>query len=229
MAKMTATEITARINATQEAIRKLENLIAKREADLPKAKENLQKADFETEKNKWWDAHFRVCNLEEGIENGKIKLEEKKKTLKTYRERLEKVNAENRKMTEIPEQLKDLQEQIKKELTEYRISQRDEMRKDKQEMTRDEFFRKWMHSNIVAMYYQTDEEIIRESEDDARHQVLNLVSRVQKKVGEITSWNLYSNGRELNGRVQGTKGTAKIETIYAYGDVQRLHTRVLVK
>lgn len=229
MARMTATEITARINATQEAIRKLENLIAKREADLPKAKETLAKADFETEKNKWWDAHFKVMNLEEGIENGKYKLQEKQKTLKTYQERLEKVNAESRKMTEIPEQLKDLQEQIKKELTEYRTSQRDEMRKDKQEMTRDEFFRKWMQTNIVAIYHQTDEEIIREAENDAKNQVLNLVSRVQKKVGEITSWDVYSNGREINGRVKGTKGTAKIETIYAWGDVQRLHTRVLVK
>lgn len=226
---MNASELTARINATQEAIRKLEELIAKREKELPKAKETLEKADFETEKNKWWDAHFKVMHIEEGIENGKTKLEQKRNTLKKYRERLEKVNAENRKMTEIPEQLKALQEQIKNELVEYRISQRDEMRKDKKEMTRDEFFRKWMHSNIVAMYYQTDEEIIRESEDDAKHQVLNLISRVQKKVGEITSWNLYSNGRELNGRVDGTRGSAKIETIYAWGDVQRLHTRVLVK
>ena len=100
---------------------------------------------------------------------------------------------------------------------------------DVKEMTRDEFFRKWMHSNIASIYHQTDEEIIKESKNDAKHQVLNLVSRVQKKVGEITKWNLYSNGRELNGKVEGTRGTAKIETIYAWGDVQRLHTRVLVK
>ena len=120
--KMTASEITERINKTKEAIAKLEELIAKREQALPKAKENLSKADFETEKNKWWDAHFKVCNLEEGIENGKYKLKEKQKTLKTYQERLETINAENRKMTEIPEQLKDLQEQIEKELTEYKNS-----------------------------------------------------------------------------------------------------------
>lgn len=226
---MNATEITARINKVKAEIEKIENLIAKREADLPKAKETLAKADFETEKNKWWDAHFKVMHLEEGIENGKYKLNEKRNTLKTYQERLEKVNAENRKLTEIPEQLKALQEQIAKELTEENINLRNEMRKDRQEMTRDDFFRKYMNTNIAMVYNKTDEEIIREAEKDAKHQVLNLVSRVQKKVGEITSWNLYSNGRELNGKVEGTKGTAKIETIYAWGDVQRLHTRVLVK
>ena len=64
---MTASEITERINKTQEAIRKLTALIEKREKDLPKAQKKLAGLDKETQWNEWWDVHMKVYNLEDGI------------------------------------------------------------------------------------------------------------------------------------------------------------------
>lgn len=228
--KMTATEITERINKTQDAIRKLMALIEKREKNLPKAQKKLAGLNKETQRNGWWDAYEKVYTLEDGIKGGKQKLEEKQKTLKKWQTKLEEVNAEAKILRKIPEQLKQLQEQVTQELIKSEKRYREIMITDKSEMTHEEFYEKYTWSEYYKYYYITDEEIEKECKKESKYWVLDLISRVEKKVGEITKWNLRLADRCLNGYVEGTKGTATIETIYAGGwNIQCLHTRVLVK
>ena len=228
--KMTATEITERINKTQEAIRKLTALIEKREKDLPKAQKKLAGLDKETQRNEWWDVHMKVYNLEDGIKGGKQKLEDKQKTLKKWQAKLEEVNAEAKILREIPEQLKQLQEQVTQELIKSEKWYREVMITDKSEMTHEEFFKKYSWREYYKYYYITDEEIEKECRKESKYWVLGLIRRTEEKVGEITRWHLWLAERCLNGWVEGTKGNATIETIYAGGwNIQCLHTRVLVK
>ena len=227
--KMTASEITERINKTAEAIRKLTALIEKREKDLPKAQKKLAGLNKETQKNEWWDAYEKVYTLEDGIEGGKAKLKEKQNILKNWQEKLEKVNAENKKLTEIPEQLKGLQDQVAKEIAEYNIFLKKQIIADREELPYKEFKKQYTMMDILLME-KTDEEIRKDAEHEAKSWVLNLISRVENKVGQITKWNLHLASKSLNGWVEGTRGHARVETITAGGyNIQCLHQRVLVR
>ena len=66
----------------------------------------------------------------------------------------------------------------------------------------------------------------------AQQSVINLVSRVEDKVGKVTDWSeihFGSNGM-LNGRVNGTCGSTYVETIPAGGyNIQKFHYRVILK
>ena len=227
--KMTATEITERINKTAEAIAKIETRIQKMEKDLPKAQKKLASLDKETQRNEWWDAYEKVYRLEDGITGGKDKLKEKQNILKNWQEKLEKVNAETKKLMEIPEQLKDLQDQVAKEIAEYNIFLKKHIIADREELPYKEFKKQYTMMDILLMG-KTDEEIRKDAEHEAKSWVLNLISRVEKKVGQITKWNLHLASKSLNGWVEGTRGHAKVETITAGGyNIQCLHNRVLVK
>ena len=76
-----------------------------------------------------------------------------------------------------------------------------------------------------------EERLIKIIEREAKSKEQKLIARVNKAVGTIIkAENLYDgvNG-ELNGIIQGTNGTCKIETIYAGGyNIQCLHYRVLI-
>ena len=231
MTKMTATEITARINKAQENLNKLMTLIAKREAKLETLKEKLEKETGWQEKERiQWD----IDDVEYAICENKGKIPEREQKIKFWQEKLEKANAENRRLMEMPEQLKQLYEQIKAELIEYNTNFRNEYRSDwekvrKNEMNIEDFRKKYKGVEFYKVFYQTDEEIVKEANADAKSYVLDIVSRVQKLAGEITDWNLYINGNHLNGTVTGTRGKAKVETILAGGyNIQCLHNRVLV-
>ena len=175
--KMTASEITERINKTAEAIRKLTALIEKREKDLPKAQEKLAGLNKETQRNEWWDAYEKVYTLEDGIEGGKAKLKEKQNILKNWQEKLEKVNAENKKLMEIPEQLKGLKEQVAKEIAEYNIFLKKQIIADREELPYKEFKKQYTMMDILLMG-KTDDEIRKDAEHEAKYWVLNLISRV---------------------------------------------------
>ena len=232
--KMTATEITERINKAQENLNKLMNLIAKREAKLEKLNKQIAGMDKNADRNAYQEVQWAIEDTEYAISENKDKIPEKEQTIKYWQEKLEKVNAENKRMTEMPEQLKQLHEQIKAELVEYYTNLRTECLSDREktrtgEMTWEDFKKKYKGVDYYKTIYMTDSEIVKESEADAKSYVLDLVSRVQKKVGEITDWNLCIRGSHLNGTVKGTRCNAKIETIIAGGyNIQRLHNRVLV-
>ena len=107
--KMTAIEITERINKASEAVRKLEALIAKRETkDLPKLEQKI-KVEKDENARYWLECDKR--HMEESLQNNKSKLEEKRNILKKWQSKLEEVNSTNNKLKDIPEQLKQLQKQ----------------------------------------------------------------------------------------------------------------------
>lgn len=121
-----------------------------------------------------------------------------------------------------------------------------------------EEYHKWWRENPKASWGQkelkkkelgcTDSQVdyyLRKTQND-RHKcnekkamalIKNLIVRVEKKCGEITSWaTLYVTagnqfeGAVINGTVQGTKGVARVESIKAGGyNIQKLHIRTLVK
>ena len=87
-------------------------------------------------------------------------------------------------------------------------------------------------SEYVRVSSKSIESLKKENLEDAQQSVLNLVSRVEDKVGKITDWSgihFGSNGM-LNGRVTGTCGSTYVETIGAGGyNIQKFHYRVILK
>lgn len=92
--------------------------------------------------------------------------------------------------------------------------------------------------NDVQYYLRTPaDEQHRRNEKDAQRIVENLVARVEKKVGEVTSWERLfvtlgnlQEGKVINGYVTGTKGECRVESVGAGGyNIQRYHIRTLVK
>ena len=232
--KMTATEITERINKAQEAVRKLEALIAKREKELPKAEKALAKLDKETQWGEWFDASYKVRTLRDGIVGGKQKLADKTSTLKRWQAKLDEVNAENKKLDEIPEQLKKLQAELATKIKNYHMRRRAFLRDKYSELGWTEFKEQygWREYDYYLTRGEKDFEQMatKDAYAEAKYWVLNLIYRTEKKVGQITNWHLYFATDSLNGWVEGTKGNANIETITAGGwNIQCLHTRVLVK
>lgn len=225
--KMTAMEIMERLNKAQEAVDKTQELLTKRQnVQLPKL---LRKEKQETDGRLKRLIQCDIEHLKEDIENTQYKIEEKKKVLKKWQDKLEAVNAESKKLDEIPQQLKQLQKQIADEIAEWRIYYREQMKKDRKEMKHEDFRKKYSYRE-TELIYKKDEEIRRQAETEAKYWILDLIARVQKKVGQITKWQLHIDYRALNGWVIGTQGKAKIETIVAGGyNIQCLHTRVLVK
>ena len=232
--KMTATEITERINKAQENLNKLMNLIAKREAKLEKLNAQIAKMDKKADRNAYQKMQWAIEDTEYALAENRNKIPEREKNIKYWQEKLEKVNAENKKIMQMPEQLKELYEQVKAELIKSNKEFRDAVRKDyrryaNKEMTWEEMEKKYNRTNWYEIKEQTDEEIVKEATKDAKTYILDLVSRVENKVGQITNWELYINGNHLNGTVTGTKAKAKVETIIAGGyNIQCLHNIVLV-
>lgn len=76
------------------------------------------------------------------------------------------------------------------------------------------------------------EALKKENLEKAQQSVLNLIEKVEDRVGKVIDWsNLHfgSNGM-LNGRITGNLGSVYVETIGAGGyNIQRFHYRVLLK
>lgn len=76
------------------------------------------------------------------------------------------------------------------------------------------------------------EALKKENLEKAQQSVLNLIEKVEDRVGKVIDWsNLHfgANGM-LNGRVTGNLGSIYVETIGAGGyNIQRFHYRVLLK
>lgn len=88
----------------------------------------------------------------------------------------------------------------------------------------------------TSLWNMSDEDIHKQNLEDGKRIILDLVNRVTKITGPITSWSglhlTQGNGgwSVLNGIVDGEDGKAEVETILAGGyAIQRLHCRTLVK
>jgi hypothetical protein len=86
----------------------------------------------------------------------------------------------------------------------------------------------------TSLWDMSDEDIHKVNLENGKRIILDLVNRVTKITGPITSWSgLYmtqgnSGWSVLNGIVEGEDGKAKVESILASGPIQRLHVRTLV-
>lgn len=236
--KMTASEITERINKARETVRKLELLIEKRETKLKKLQKDLAKANDKVESGHRWSAkemiQWSIDDEEEALKENRKKLPDKIAILEKWQKKLEEANAESNKLNEIPEQLKKLQKELADQIIESSLKHRAKMYKDSSEMEWKDFIKKYGRSDYEYYMGYSDkdfrEKVTKDANADAKYWILNLVSRVEKKVGEITEWKLWFATNSLNGYVIGTKGSAKVETIIAGGyNIQCLHNRVLVK
>ena len=235
--KMTAVEVTERINKAQEVVNKLEALICRREGKLKKLQHDLAKASDERKGGMYSEKQLIEWSIEDeqtALEENRKKLPEKKAVVEKWQRKLEEINAESRKLDTIPEQLKRLQKELVEKIVKAEIEHRERIYEDSRNMSWDEFSKK--HSYHEREYYtgRSDrdfkEMVTRDAHAEAKYWILDLMRRVEKKVGEITEWNLYFGGIALNGWVVGTKGKAFVETIIAGGyNIQCLHNRVLVK
>ena len=236
--KMSASEITERINKAQETVRKLNELIWKREAKLKKMNKELAKASDKVEAgHRWSPKELLEMDIEheaDALEENRKKLPEKQAILEKWKKKLEEVNAENKRLDEIPEQLKKLQQELAEKIATSDMNRRKRMYKDYKEMGDKDFTEKYSYTEREYYMGRSDKDFEemakRDAVAEAKWWILDLINRVEKKVGEITEWKLWFTSKALNGYVTGTKGSATIETIIAGGwNIQRRHNRVLVK
>ena len=218
-------KLQERIDKAQEKIDKKCNTIEKTKARIEKltaqiatfehkTREELRTIPSEerTEENFYtpWEVLFKLEVAEDSIKANYKEIKKIEGTLKKYQNQMVKENNNLNKIENIPEILKNLIEKIIEENDKLAINDPNEVR--------------------------SSEEIHKDNVEFANYLVLNLIARTENVVGEITSWNelrITAGSHHLpvfNGVVNGTKGTAIIETIEAGGwNVQRWHLRVLVK
>ena len=218
-------KLQERIDKAQEKIDKKCNTIEKTKARIEKltaqiatfehkTREELRTIPSEerTEENFYipWEVLFKLEVAEDSIKANYKEIKKIEGTLKKYQDQMVKENNNLNKIENIPEILKNLIEKIIEENDKLAINDPNEVR--------------------------SSEEIHKDNVEFANYLVLNLIARTENVVGEITSWNelrITAGSHHLpvfNGVVNGTKGTAIIETIEAGGwNVQRWHLRVLIK
>jgi len=166
----------------------------------------------------------------EAVENSQKVLQEKIRIVGTWKNRLaEAEKKENIWIKAIPESMKSMQTELVVQWDNYDMKRRDELKPIYQKMG----YRKFLAKYSLSMYnliHSTDNEIHAENLSEAESLILNLYHRIHAITGEVIDWTgiRYSDGA-LNGIVNGTLGTVKVESILAGGyNIQRLHVRVLV-
>lgn len=134
----------------------------------------------------------------------------------------------------LPECLKDFRKNLLDIWNKQDLQKREEVLKDVE--TCKDWLQKWSWEDFYWASKATEDSISKLNLKKANSILADLVKRTSKKCGEIVSWKklFVTCGNQgwavLNGSVEGTKGNARIESIYAGGNnIQKLHIRVLVK
>lgn len=236
--------LNERIANAKSKIEKKQNTISKKEDSISKKEDKLVSLGyaknanpFETRDNN--TAFWLSCDIErytEDIERLRSEISETKKSLEKYEAQLAgEIEKESILLKEIPDSMKRMQTELVKEWDAYDIERREQMHKDRIEMSREAYCKKYTVSDRRDFFYKTDEQIHRDNERDAKVLVLNLYNRVKEITGEVTDWSgIHAEigtyfGAVLNGVVIGKEGRARVESILAGGyNIQRLHVRVLV-
>ena len=199
--------------------------IAKKEASLPKL----------TEQDRRW-TEFDIQHLREDIERLGREIAETEKTIENYKAQLAgEIERQRLLTTEIPENMKRMQEDLVKGWDAYDKQRRDNLKA----LYREQGYREFMEHHTRADYEfkdLTDQQIHDTNLRDAESIILNLINRVKAITGEITNWSgIHATAGTwgftvLNGVVEGKEGRCEVESIGAGGyNIQRFHIRVLVK
>ena len=217
-----------KIGKKQLTIAKKQSLIAKKQK-LIEAKGLANSDTPEALTLKWDIEHYTddISRLEREITETL--------TLDNYRNQLsglmERVSVL---ITDIPDVLKGLQEELVERWDKWDIEHRDRIQADYRELDYKEFSRKYIQADVI-LKSKSDEQIHDDNVQSAENLIIDLIYRVRKITGEITDWSdiCASAGTGgftvLNGTVIGKEGIAFVESITAGGyNIQQLHIRVLV-
>jgi len=234
--------------------------IAKKEKEIAKREKNLDKyiVDDEftaicdrffqtkdrTELDAWKKAHNAMWLPE--YYSKRYELEDAKATLVKYQKQLEVASSKENTLSEIPEVIKEFQENLITKWDAYDEWKKSEIRaalknepayrdRDAYRQFHYDMRTKW-GSNWYEFAYIKSEEIHKANVKAAEVLVLNLVERTVEITGKITDAKYLYLDRDnagyaiINGVVVGEKGKARVESIGAGGyNIQRYHIRVLVK
>lgn len=226
-----------RINKKEAQVQKLENKIAKWEANKTSEKAFLKELGdwleaYPDREEKWREEWLGKCNNE--IRWASRDLEEAKATLEKYYNMLEVEKQKENSINELPELFNDLQKLLIEKWDEFDINYRDRLISEYKTLGYKEFYKKHSYACYDKMY-ESDEQIHENNVKASKEVILDLINRVSFITGEIKDYSQLRLNRDnngwliLNGNVIGNKGTAKVESIYAGGyNIQRLHIRVLV-
>ena len=233
---------------------KIVNLTAEITAKFPTMTwEDYRNMSYEerVQNSEWYELKSKISGLERDIESGYKKLAKQETIVENWQDKLARAEKEDNKLDKLPQCLKDFykilvadfdkHDELKAKLVEIAEEKYYKWRDEHPNATRNEINEKQQsmrYGYTVRDYYlyHTAEDWHKENLRSAKNLILNLIKRVEKKVGEITEYNLFLTvgneyeGAVLNGSVKGTKGTAYIESIIAGGwNIQKKHIRTLVK
>lgn len=234
---MKASELRMKLEKAEEKLAKALSTIEKRNVKIQNMKEKLEKLGYSTDPDCRFEGYSEesMMNSEYGrlIEDnvwGSKKLPELERIVEGWKSKLEKAIIAEARFDEMPEALKTMEAHLIQNWFEYGIERKARMNEDRKTLNDVSMGMKYGRNYFDEMY-KDDEQIKKEAERDARFWVLDLASRVENAVGNITDWKrVHFSGKALNGLVVGTNGTAVVETIEAGGyNIQKLHYRVLVK
>jgi len=232
-----------KIETLSERIANAENKIGKKQLTVAKKKALIAKKQQLIEAKglgnsdspealtlKWDIEHYTddISRLEREIAETTLSIAEYRKQLTGLMERVSVL------ITETPDILKGLQEELVERWDRWDIERRDRIQSDYRELDYKEFSRKYTHADVIFKS-KSDEQIHNDNVQAAENLIIDLIYRVRKITGEITNWSdiRASAGTGgfpvLNGTVIGKEGIAYVESITAGGyNIQRLHIRVLV-
>ena len=167
-------------------------------------------------------------------------------TLDKYQKQLAIEEAKNATLNELPESIKTFKSELIERWDRYdewkKNAIREQLKSEPDYFDR-EAYKEWRRNmidrwgrNYRDAAYISSEDIHKSNVKDAENLILNLINRVTERVGQITDTQYLRLDRDnagysiINGRIIGTKGTVRIESIGAGGyNIQRYHIRVLVK
>ena len=232
-----------RIETLSERIANAENKIGKKQRTILKKQELIAKKQHlldtkyitnsdspEARTLKWDIEHYTddISRLEREIAETTLALDNYRKQLTGLMERVSVL------ITDIPDVLKGLQEELVERWDKWDIERRDRIQADYRELDYKEFSKKYTHAEVVFKG-KSDEQIHDDNVQSAKNLIIDLIYRIRRITGEITDWSDIrasagtSGFTVLNGTVIGKEGIACVESITAGGyNIQRLHIRVLV-
>lgn len=229
-----------KLEAAQQKVTKIEGTIVRHEQQAAKKRAEIHKRGY-NENDRYCmqgtaqhnDAYWLICEYSsklEDIKGAQRKLRDAQVVVANWQEKLSKqLKLEQVYEMEMPVIFKQCQQDLAEQWTAADIRAREQMRKNKQELSYEEFRKlyKWTQEDELN---KTDAQLKDANMHTAEAFIIDLYNRVKAVTGNVTDWsNIHYGGKALNGIVKGENGTARVETIGAGGyNIQRYHLRVLV-
>jgi len=236
----TINDLREKVKKAEEAVAKVEKTIERHEVQAEKKlkvvldngwnpEDKYCKYDTDEHQNAYWAIVEYQQKLED-IENATKKLNDKKRILQNWKDRLEVAEAKEHKFnTEVPECMKQMKSELIERWDIDDIKRQKRLKEKRNELGYTEFMKRYTNADYNFLY-ETAESIHEKNVKCAEAFVMDLYNRIYLITGEVTNWkNIHCKGFALNGIVEGKLGKVEVESILAGGyNIQRLHVRTLV-